>query len=124
MDWSGAPAYCWLLVLLYVCFILNHLACESLGWKTPLQTLNGVTPDISPILKFKFWDEVYYPVAEKLKYDDKPHFPSQTEEAKGRWVGFGETVGTRMTYKILTDDTKKIVYHSCVHLVDEKNFNK
>ena len=29
---TGAPANTWLLCLLYVCFLLNRLACQSLQW--------------------------------------------------------------------------------------------
>ena len=35
------------LCLLYICFLLNRLACQSLQWRTPL-ALEGSTPDISP----------------------------------------------------------------------------
>jgi hypothetical protein len=24
LDWTGAPTYCWLLCLMYVCFVLNN----------------------------------------------------------------------------------------------------
>ena len=27
---SGAPAICWLLCMSYVCYLLNHISCESL----------------------------------------------------------------------------------------------
>ena len=57
---TGAPATTWPLCLLYVCFLLNHLACQSLQWRTPLEALEGSTPDISPLLRFSFWDPVYY----------------------------------------------------------------
>ena len=100
---TGAPANTWLLCLLYVCFLLYHLACWSLQWQTPLEALEGSTPDISPLLRFSFWDPVYY------KLDDS-YFPSGSTEGRGRWVGIAENVGHAMTYKILTDDTKKVIY--------------
>ena len=31
MNRTGAPAYCWLLTLQYVCYILNHISTASLG---------------------------------------------------------------------------------------------
>ena len=88
---------------IYVCFLLNWLACQSLGWCTPLEALNGTTPDISPLLHFSFWDPVYY------KLDDS-NFPSESTEGHGQWVGVAEYVGHAMTYKILTDDTKTVIY--------------
>ena len=30
MNRSGAPANCWLLCLIYVCYLLNHIACAAL----------------------------------------------------------------------------------------------
>ena len=52
LNCTGAPPYMWLLCLAYVCFLLNQLACQSLGWPTPLEALNGMMPDISPLLPF------------------------------------------------------------------------
>ena len=42
------------------------------------------------------------------------HFPSESEERAGYWVGFGEQCGDAMTHKILDDDTQKIIYRSAV----------
>ena len=44
----------------------------------------------------------------------KDDIPSESTEARGRWVGVAEHVGHTMTYKILTDDTQKIIYRSNV----------
>ena len=50
MNRTGAPSYCWLLTLQYVCYILNHISTGSLGGQVPLQVLYGITPDISIML--------------------------------------------------------------------------
>ena len=50
LDWSGAPSSLWLLALMHVCLITNLSAHASLGYAIPLQVLDGVTPDISPLL--------------------------------------------------------------------------
>ena len=55
LSCTGAPANTWLLCLLYVCFLLDCLACQSLQWCTPLEALEGSMPDISPLLRFSFW---------------------------------------------------------------------
>ena len=107
LSHTGAPANTWLLCLLYVCFLLNSLACQSLQWRTPLEALEGSTHDISPLLHFSFWDPVYY------KFNDSD-FPSGSTEGRGHWVGITENVGHAMTYQILTDDTKKVIYRSNV----------
>ena len=35
MNRSGAPVNCWLLCLLYVCYLLNHIVCTALDGKIP-----------------------------------------------------------------------------------------
>ena len=36
MNRSGAPANCWLFCMIYVCYILNHIACGALNGSIPL----------------------------------------------------------------------------------------
>ena len=107
MNRSGAPANCWLLCLIYVCYLLNHIACGALDGKIPLLALNCITSDISIILLFTFYQPVFY-----ATYDQ--HFPSESEERASYWVGFGEHCGDAMTHKILDHDTQKIIYRSAV----------
>ena len=101
MNRSGAPANCWLLCLIYVCYLLNHIACTALDGKIPLLALTGITPDISIILLFTFYQPVFY-----ATYDQ--NFPSESEERAGYWVGFGEHCGDAMTHKILDPDIRKL----------------
>ena len=107
MNRSGAPANCCLLCFIYVCYLLSHIACSALDGKIPLLALTGITPDISIILLFTFYQPVFY-----LTYDQ--HFPSESEKRAGYWVGFGEHCGDAMTHKILDHDTQKIIYRSAV----------
>ena len=65
--------------------------------------------DISPLLSFYFWEQIYY-----LDPSDES-FPSATKEKLGHFVGIAESVGDAMTYKVLTDDTKMVIYCSSVH---------
>ena len=110
MDRTGAPADTWFLCMSYVCFILNHTACKSLKWQIPLRVLTGITPDISPLLRFSFYQPVYY-------VENEPSFPSDTREKRGRFVGIAEHVGHVMTFRILTDDTRQIIDRSLVRPV-------
>ena len=105
MNLVGAPAETWLLALEHVCMVMNCTATESLGWRTPLEKLAGVTPDISALLCFHFYEPVYY------KRMDAG-FPSESTERLGYWVGVSANVGHAMTYKVLTADTKKIIHRS------------
>ena len=118
LNRTGAPAYTWLLCLLWVSFVLNHLATESLHFRTPMEALTGSTPDISPMLQFHFWEPVYYAI-------EDASFPSDSNEKSGHFVGIAETVGDALTFKILTDDTQKIIYRSAVRSAlnpTERNF--
>ena len=107
MNRSGAPANCWILCLIYVCYLLNHIACTALDGKIPLLALTGITQDISIILLFTFYQPVFYATYNK-------NFPSESEERAGYWVGFGEHCEDAMTHKILDHDTQKIIYRNAV----------
>jgi hypothetical protein len=60
MERSGAPAETWLLALMYVCILLNHMSNDSLGDIAPLNALLGLYPDISMFLAFSFYEPVLY----------------------------------------------------------------
>ncbi|EEC44015.1 predicted protein [Phaeodactylum tricornutum CCAP 1055/1] len=107
LNKTGAPDSTWLLCIAYICYVFNHLSHESLHDRTPLEILLGSTPDISVLLQFHFWEPVYYRI-------EDPSFPSDGTEKSGRFVGIAESVGDALTYKILTDDTNKILYRSSV----------
>ena len=60
-SWTahGAPPETWFLCLLYSVYLLNHTAVESLGWRTPIKTCFGHTPDILSLLQFTFYEPIY-----------------------------------------------------------------
>jgi hypothetical protein len=107
MDRTDSPAYNWWLALMYVCFLLNHVAHANLQHRTPLEALTGSTPDMSVLLRFHWWEEIYYKI-------DDADFPSDSLEKRGRFIGISEHCGHAMTYKILTNDTKRIIHRSNV----------
>jgi hypothetical protein len=90
---SGAPADTWLLALMYVCLLLNHLARSALGWKTPMQALTGQTPNISKFLHFSLYEPVYY-------HSNSDTNPSASNEEQGWRVGVATHFGDELTYKI------------------------
>ena len=107
MHRSGAPANCWLLCLMFVCYLLNHIACAALDGKIPLFALPSIMPDISIILLFTFYQPVFYATFDQ-------NFLSESEERAGYWVDFGEHYGDAMTHKVLDHETQKIIYRSPV----------
>jgi hypothetical protein len=114
LDRTGSPAYLWLLCLMYVCFLLNNVSSAAINGAVPLQVLTGSTNDISTLLFFQWYEPVYY------KEDDSD-FPSDSPEKRGRWVGIAEHDRHAMTFKILTDDTKQIIYRSSIRSALDPN---
>ena len=66
MNRSGAPADCWLQCMIHASYILNHLSCEALAGDVPLGMLYGVSPDISIILLYTFYQPVFMPPTTNL----------------------------------------------------------
>jgi hypothetical protein len=104
LDRSGSPAYTWLLCLMYVTILLNLTYNWTIGG-IPLQIAEGTTQDISPLLRFYWWEPVYYKV-------DDASFPSDSREERGHFVGISRNVGNAMTYKILCDKSLKVLHRS------------
>ena len=111
MNDSGCPACCWLLCLQYICVVLNHLASPTLQGICPVQALERTTPDISFLLHFSFYEPVYYRIDSS---EPDLNFPSSSNEKKGYWVGFADNQGDSLTWRILTEDTQKIIIRSGV----------
>ena len=101
----------------YMCYILNHVSIASLGDQVPLQVLYGVTPDISIILLYTFYQPVFYATHDQ-------HFPSDSEERAGFWVGFVEHCGDSLTHMVLDAETSNIIYRSAVRPRTLKDPNK
>ena len=111
MNTSGCPACCWLLCLQYICGVLNHLASPTLQGICPVQALEGTTPDVSFMLHFSFYEPVYYRIDSS---EPDLNFPSSSNEKKGYWGGFADNQGDCLTWRILTEDTHKIIIRSGV----------
>jgi membrane-associated phospholipid phosphatase len=73
MNMTGAPANTWLLALNYVIYVMNRTAIANLNWRTPYKKMWGVTPDISAMLEYHFYEPVYYKTL-------KPRFPKDSTE--------------------------------------------
>ena len=102
LDRSGAPPEMWLLCLLFIVYLMNRLAVDSLGGKSPIEAAFNQVPDISPLLAFWWYQPVYY-----QSYDKG--FPSKTNEKLGRWVGVAVSKGDLMTFWIMDETTQMVV---------------
>ena len=122
MNWRNVPANAWLLCGKYVCDIMNHTSEQSLNWRPPLQVLTGQTVDISILLQFVFWDVVYV-----ARYDDQQYHgqvgSQKSSEIRGRFVGFAWNVGHALTFKVLTDDTNRVICRSRLRLCKDGEKN-
>ena len=59
--------------MIHVCYILNHIACTAFSQSIPLLLLYGITPDISIMLLYTFYQPVFYATHDQ-------HCPSESEE--------------------------------------------
>ena len=58
----------------------------------------SITPDISIILLYTFYQPIFY-----ATHDE--HFPPDSEERVGYWVGFAEHCHDSLTHKVLDAET-------------------
>ncbi len=121
-NWRNVWPSAWLLLMQWICRIHEATAQKSLGWRTPLEVATGVTPDISIMMCFLFWDVVYC-ARHKEKDYTKQVGSLKSNEIRGYFVGFAENVGHALTFKILTCDTKKIIHRSVVRLGHNEPYN-
>jgi len=99
MDCTGCPAPYWLLAVLFVVSLMNHMV--NVNDVIPHSAVTGQATDISQFLSFHFWQEVFF---------EEPGKP----ERHGRWVGFEPKKGDILTYSILPLDTGHVVTRSNV----------
>ena len=116
LNRTRAHTCTWLLGVMHVCFVLNHAHNATIK-NMPLNDATWSTCDISPIIRFYFWQPIYF-------NEDGRSFPSDTTEIRGRFVGISKNVGHDMNLKILNTSTNKIISRSAVmHVDDDKSPN-
>ena len=59
------------------------------------------------MLLYTFYQHVFYATHDQ-------HFPCESEEQAGIWVGFAEHCGDSLTHMVLDADTFKIIYRSAL----------
>ena len=82
-----------------------------------MRKLTGHTLDISRLLRFFWYQEVY------LKLEDNS-FPSESPEVKGRIVGIAENVGHALSYCVLHEKTGRILCQSTLRAITSDKINK
>ena len=90
--------------MLYVCFVLNH-TYNVVTNNIPMNIATGSSYDISPLIRFRFWQPVFY------MYNDSDFSTDSTEERE-RFVGIYESIRHQMIFKIISDKSSKIIHLS------------
>jgi hypothetical protein len=75
---------------------------------------HGGLQDISAFLEYRFYEPVLY-------LDSDETFPS-SKEKPGWWVGVANNVGDAMTFKILTEDSHKVIHRSVLRPAKDDRF--
>src|SRR5687768_2491422 len=73
---------------------------------TPLQYLEGVTPDISAYLLYTFWQPILF-------LDHEAVWPA-TNERSGRWLCVAHNIDDALIYWVLDDQSKQVLARSVV----------
>ena len=131
MDHRNVDNDCWFLCMTWVADVMNRTCERSLVWRPPLEVLSGQTIDISVTLCFLFWDVVYVDRIPGRTIEDQDQEgskraaaqkrlvgSSEPGEIRGRFVGIAHSVGHAMMFRILLNDTRKVVSRSKVRLAN------
>ena len=105
---TGCDAKAWYRLACHVADVRNNTARERLEWRTPEEKATGHTTDITGLLLFKFWEDVYY------------YEPKLGKELFGKWCGRAENYGDDLSYWILKTDTEELIVRATVRKADKR----
>ena len=97
------------------------MASPTLQGIFPVQALEGTTPDVSFMLHLSFYEPVYYRIDSS---EPDLNFPSSSNVKKGYWVCFADNQGDSFTWRILTEDTQKIIIRSGIRIAPRNTTNQ
>ena len=102
VDRTNMPAVLWLLCLLFIVGLFNHVANESIGNLSPITKATNQPVDVSKYLCFCWLEPVYY-------YQPDSSFPFIGHENSGWYVGPADDVGDILTHQILDANSFKVI---------------
>lgn len=110
-----SPKRLWNYLGAWVADIRRVTANTDLGsaGRTPHEIVHGDTPDISDLISFDWYEDVFYHVG-PTEHDAFP----QEREALGKWIGVARTVGQRLTFYVLTEKGSVIARSTVRHLTE------
>ena len=115
MDRTNSPAFLWLLCLLFVVGLFNHVAVQAIGDTCLITKATGQKVDVSKYLVFHWLEPVYY------HQQHEATFPSTGSEKSGWYVGPAEDTGDVLTHQILDAESLKVVCRSNVRSAKDPN---
>ena len=109
LDFTGATQDVCFTALIFYAFIWNHTVDPALVDENhfPYIIATSCSDNISALCAFRFWEPVYC-----LVDPEEQSFPSQSKVVRAWWIGILENVGAPMTWKVLTNKTKKVLFCS------------
>ena len=115
LDHTNALDTLWSYATKHAVDVMNHTSNATLKWKTPIEKAFGLTPDISALVQFCFFQPIYY-------LDRTQPFP-QSKELLSRFLGLAKSMGDALTYYVLTDTNTVIARSGVRSALDTKNVN-
>ena len=70
--------------------------------------------DISMLLNFYFWQPGYY-----LVNPEDQSFSEESRKKRARWAGADEKIGAKMCYKLVDEESGKIICRSIIKVATE-----
>ena len=114
MDHTMTPAVLWLVCLLYIIGLFNHISKDILNSQNPIYIAMGEQTDISKYLCFYWLETIYFHTTHTL-------FLDVGHEKAGWYVGPTDNIGDILTHQILDAMTLKVVPRSNVHTATNPN---
>ena len=116
MDHTNAPDFLWYEALQYASILHNHTSKKVLQGKNPIYRAFVITPDISTLLQFSFYEPIYY-------LDAEITFP-YSRDLPGTFLGLATNVGDALTYRVLTSDNTILSRSVMRSALDNININQ
>lgn len=108
LNMTGAPEWLWFHALQYLADVHNHTWNDE-KQHIPATACDGRIKDISCFLQFYFFERVLY-----LDCNNRLPNALKSTERPGYMIRFAHNIGDNLTFKILVDQTRRIVNISVV----------
>jgi hypothetical protein len=118
MTSKTVPKRLWDFGLIHQAELMSRIA-RGTGGRTGYEEITGKTPDISEWMDFDLYDAIWY-------HDPPDTMAEMTSEVQklGRWLGVASSIGSALTYWVLTRACKIIARSTIQHLTATERQDK